>query len=127
MMNSPWPSFFGHLFDYSFEQGGGYFGAQEAMPPVRVVGDYYATADRSTHVYVVNQTAEPPRHVSVSVALYNVDGTRKYVNEAKDIELAPYSSGRTNSSPWQRRLAVAPSSWSLDRRSRRSPASMSWL
>jgi exo-1,4-beta-D-glucosaminidase len=28
MMNSPWPSFFGHLLDYYFEQGGGYFGGQ---------------------------------------------------------------------------------------------------
>ena len=93
MMNSPWPSFFGHLFDYYFKQGGGYFGAKKAMRPVSVVWDYYATADRSTaQVYAVNQTAEPLRHVNVSVAFYNVDGTRKYVNETKDIEVAPYSS-----------------------------------
>ena len=72
MMNSPWPSFFGHLFDYYFKQGGGYFGAKKAMRPVSVVWDYYATADRSTaHVYAVNQTAEPLRHVTVSVAFYN--------------------------------------------------------
>ena len=93
MMNSPWPSFFGHLFDYYFKQGGGYFGAKKAMLPVSVVWDYYATADRSTaHVYAVNQTAEPLRHVTVSVAFYNVDGTRKYVKEAKDLEVAPDSS-----------------------------------
>ena len=93
MMNSPWPSFFGHLFDYYFKQGGGYFGAKKAMLPVSVVWDYYATADRSTaHVYAVNQTAEPLRHVNVSVAFYNVDGTRKYANEAKDLEVAPDSS-----------------------------------
>src|SRR5216683_3103951 len=93
MMNSPWPSFFGHLFDYYFKQGGGYFGAKKAMRPVSVVWDYYATADRSTaHVYAVNQTTEPLQHVNVSVAFYNVDGARKYVNETKDIEVAPYSS-----------------------------------
>ena len=93
MMNSPWPSFFGHLFDYYFKQGGGYFGAKKAMLPVSVVWDYYAPADRSTaHVYAVNQTAEPLRHVNVSVAFYNVDGTRKYANEAKDLEVAPDSS-----------------------------------
>ena len=93
MMNTPWPSFFGHLFDYYFKQGGGYFGAKKAMLPVSVVWDYYATADRTTaHVYAVNQTADPLHHVTVSVAFYNVDGTRKYANEAKDLEVAPYSS-----------------------------------
>lgn len=93
MMNSPWPSFFGHLFDYYFKQGGGYFGAKKAMLPVSAVWDYYATADRSTaHVYAVNQTAEPLQHVKVSVTFYNVDGTRKYADEAKDLEVAPYSS-----------------------------------
>jgi exo-1,4-beta-D-glucosaminidase len=30
--------------------------------------------------------------VNVSVAFYNVDGTRKFANEAKDLEVAPYSS-----------------------------------
>ena len=93
MMNTPWPSFFGHLFDYYFKQGGGYFGAKKAMQPVGVVWDYYATADRSTaHVYAVNQTAEPLHHVNVSVAFYNVDGTRKYANEQKDLEVPAYSS-----------------------------------
>jgi exo-1,4-beta-D-glucosaminidase len=93
MMNTPWPSFFGHLFDYYFKQGGGYFGAKKAMLPVSVVWDYYATTDRSTaHVYAVNQTAEPLRHVNVSVAFYTVDGARKYANESKDLEVAPYSS-----------------------------------
>jgi exo-1,4-beta-D-glucosaminidase len=93
MMNSPWPSFFGHLFDYYFKQGGGYFGAKKAMLPVSIVWDYYATAGRNTaHVYAVNQTAEPLQHVKVSVTFYNVDGTRKYADEAKDLEVAPYSS-----------------------------------
>jgi len=93
MMNAPWPSFFGHLFDYYFKQGGGYFGAKKAMLPISVVWDYYATGDRSTaHVYAVNQTGEPLRRVKVSVSFYNVDGTRKYVDETKDLEIAPYSS-----------------------------------
>jgi exo-1,4-beta-D-glucosaminidase len=93
MMNSPWPSFFGHLFDYYFKQGGGYFGAKRAMLPISVVWDYYAGADRSTaHVHVVNQTADSLRHVNVSVDFYNVDGTRTYGNEKKDVEVAAYSS-----------------------------------
>jgi len=93
MMNGLWPSFFGHLFDYYFKQGGGYFGAKKGMLPISVVWDYYATGDRSTgHVYAVNQTAEPLQHVNVSLAFYNVDGTRKYAKESKDVEIAPYSS-----------------------------------
>ena len=33
MMNNPWPSFFGHLFDDYFKQGGGYFGAKKGLRP----------------------------------------------------------------------------------------------
>jgi len=33
MMNNPWPSVFGHLFDYYFKQGGGYFGAKKGLRP----------------------------------------------------------------------------------------------
>lgn len=82
MMNSHWPSFFGHLYDYYFKQGGGYFGAKKAMQPRTVVWDYYATGDRSAaHVYAVNLTPEALRG-KVTVSLYNVDGSRKYTNSA---------------------------------------------
>jgi exo-1,4-beta-D-glucosaminidase len=82
MMNSQWPSFFGHLYDYYFKQGGGYFGAKKAMQPRTVVWDYYATGDRSRgHVYAVNLTPEP-LHGKVTVSFYNVDGSRKYTNSA---------------------------------------------
>jgi exo-1,4-beta-D-glucosaminidase len=80
MMNSSWPSFFGHLYDYYFKQGGGYFGAKKALQPRSVVWDYYATGNRSTaHLYAVNLTSEP-LHGKVSISLYNVDGSRKYTN-----------------------------------------------
>ena len=59
MMNNPWPSFFGHLFDDYFKPGGGYFGAKKGLRPINVVWDYYASGDRSkAKLYVVNQTAE---------------------------------------------------------------------
>lgn len=80
MMNSSWPSFFGHLYDYYFKQGGGYFGAKKALQPRSVVWDYYATGNRSTaHLYAVNLTSEP-LHGKVSISLYNLDGSRKYTN-----------------------------------------------
>jgi len=40
MMNNPWPSFFGHLFDDFFKPGGGYFGAKKGLRPMTVVWDY---------------------------------------------------------------------------------------
>ncbi len=93
MMNTPWPSFFGHLYDYYFKQGGGYFGAKKAMRPVSVVWDYYATGDRSTgHVFAVNQAERPLRGVTVSVEFFNLDGTRRFVREARGISVDPFSS-----------------------------------
>jgi exo-1,4-beta-D-glucosaminidase len=93
MMDTPWPSFFGHLFDYYFKQGGGYFGAKKALRPVSVVWDYYATGDRSkANVYAVNQSSEPLQHVRASIAFYDIDGTRKYSNEVRDLTVAPHSS-----------------------------------
>jgi exo-1,4-beta-D-glucosaminidase len=89
MMNNPWPSFFGHLFDYYFKQGGGYFGAKKALRPLSIVWDYYATGDRKTaKVYLVNLSQEPKDHLNVSVELYNMDGTRKSFNEVKDVHIA---------------------------------------
>ncbi len=93
MLNNHWPSFFGHLFDYYFKQGGGYFGAKKGLQPVGVVWDYYATGDRSTaHVYAVNQELQPLNNVRVSVRLYNIDGTQKHFAEAKNINVPPSSS-----------------------------------
>src|SRR5438105_13024815 len=37
MMNNPWPSFFGHLFDDYFKHGGGYSGAKKALRPAHIV------------------------------------------------------------------------------------------
>jgi exo-1,4-beta-D-glucosaminidase len=93
MMNNPWPSVFGHLFDYYFKQGGGYFGAKKGLRPINVVWDYYATGDRGiSKIYVVNQTEQPQEHETVSVAYYTLDGTRKYFNEVKDVTIAPHTS-----------------------------------
>src|SRR5438067_5763187 len=91
MMDTPWPSFFGHLYDYYFKQGGGYFGAKKAMQPRSVVWDYYATGDRSTgHVYAVNLTPQPV-HGKVSISFYDLEGNVKYSNAAA-IDVAADSS-----------------------------------
>ncbi len=67
MMNNPWPSFFGHLFDDYYKQGGGYFGAKKGLRPINVVWDYYASGDRSkAKLYVVNQTARGEKQTESS-------------------------------------------------------------
>ena len=93
MLNSQWPSFFGHLFDYYLKPGGGYFGAKKALRPVSVVYDYYATGDRShAKVYVVNQTLEPLNGLRVSAKFYDVDGHEKSSNEVKDLRVGASTS-----------------------------------
>ena len=88
MLNNHWPSFFGHLFDYYFKQGGGYFGAKKGLQPVNVVWDYYATGDGSkAHVFAVNRNQDPLNHVNVVVHFYNLDGSQQRVAEAKDVTI----------------------------------------
>jgi len=48
MMNNPWPSLFGHLFDYYFKQGGGYFGREKGAASADCRVGHYATGDRSS-------------------------------------------------------------------------------
>ncbi len=95
MMNNPWPSLFGHLFDYYFKQGGGYFGAKKALRPLTVVWDYYGSGDRSSaNVYVANQTAEAREKLKVSVAFYNLDGTQKFSKEVKGFNASARASAK---------------------------------
>jgi len=88
MMNNPWPSLFGHLFDAYFKPGGGYFGAKKALRSISVVWDYYATGDRSTaKIYVANLTSEARKQLTVSVAFYHLDGSRKFYQQVKDFSI----------------------------------------
>ncbi|MGA9801193.1 MAG: sugar-binding domain-containing protein [Terriglobales bacterium] len=93
MMNNPWPSFFGHLFDDYFKPGGGYFGAKKGLRPLNVVWDYYATGDRSkAKLYVVNHTPEARDHLRVALEFFDLDGTRKYFTQIGGFSIAPNSS-----------------------------------
>jgi exo-1,4-beta-D-glucosaminidase len=93
MMNNPWPSLFGHLFDDYFKQGGGYFGAKKGLRPVNVVWDYYGSGDRSrAKVYVVNQTSEAREGLKVAVEFFNLSGARKYFTEISGFRVEANSS-----------------------------------
>lgn len=93
MLDNQWPSFFGHLFDYYLEPGGAYFGAKQALRPLNVVYDYYATGDRSVaKIYVVNQTLIARKNLKVVVRFYNIDGTIAHSKLASGIQSAASSS-----------------------------------
>jgi len=93
MMNNPWPSFFGHLFDDFMKQGGGYFGAKKGLRPINVVWDYYASGDRSTaKLYVANQTSKARNGLIVSLEFFDLEGRRKYFKEVKDFSIEPNTS-----------------------------------
>jgi exo-1,4-beta-D-glucosaminidase len=90
MLDSQWPSFFGHLIDYYLKPGGAYFGAKKGLRPLSVVFDYYATGDRRTaHFYVVNQTLKARRGLKATVRFYNLDGSVKFAKELADVNLGP--------------------------------------
>lgn len=93
MMNNPWPSFFGHLFDDFFIQGGGYSGAKKALRPINVVWDYYATGDRSTaKLYVVNQTSTGQSGLTVALEFFDLGGRRVNSKEVNDFSIGPNAS-----------------------------------
>src|SRR6202022_4959112 len=88
MMNNPWPSFFGHLFDDYYKQGGGSFGAKKGLRPINVVWDYYASGDRSrAKMYVVNQTSKPLSHLKAAVEFFNLDGERRFFTETTNFAI----------------------------------------
>ncbi len=93
MLNSHWPSFFGHIIDYYLDPGGAYFGAKKGLRPVSIVYDYYATGDKSTaKIHVVNQTLKPLTNLSASVEFINLDGAVKYTNKKDHLEAGSLSS-----------------------------------
>lgn len=88
MFNEPWPSFFGHLFDYYEKPGGAYFGARKGLRPLSVVFDYYATGDHThAEIRVVNQTVTDRRDLKVRVRVYDLMGRTRYDREAEHIHV----------------------------------------
>jgi exo-1,4-beta-D-glucosaminidase len=75
MLNSHWPSFFGHLFDYYLRPGGAYYGAKAGLRPLSVVFDSYATGDHSqADISVVNQTSADVTGLRARVRVYDLQG-----------------------------------------------------
>jgi exo-1,4-beta-D-glucosaminidase len=77
MLNNAWPSLIWHLYDYYLVPGGGYYGTKKAHEPLHVL---YSYNDRS--VAVVTDIGDLGYAVKVTAALYNLDGTRKWTQDA---------------------------------------------
>lgn len=89
MLNEPWPSFFGHLFDYYEKPGGSYYGAKKGLRPVSVVFDYYATGNhKSAKIRVVNQTLSDRDDLRVRVRFYDLMGHVKYDRQVNRLHVS---------------------------------------
>ena len=91
MLNDPWPSFFGHLFDYFMQPGGAYFGTKKGLRPLSVVFDSYATGDRSiAKVTATNQTNQPQKDLRVRVRIYDLQGALLYQAHNNHVAIAAH-------------------------------------
>jgi exo-1,4-beta-D-glucosaminidase len=88
MFNEPWPSFFGHLFDYYEKPGGAYYGAKKGLRPLSAVFDYYATGDhKQGNIRVVNQTISNRDDLRLRVRVYDLLGHVRYDQQASPIHV----------------------------------------
>ncbi len=93
MLNSPWPSFFGHIIDYYLKPGGAYYGAKQGLKPVSIVFDSYATGNRKTaKIYVVNQTLTPLTDLNALASVINLDGTVMNTSKKEHLDVPALSS-----------------------------------
>jgi exo-1,4-beta-D-glucosaminidase len=93
MLNSHWPSFFGHIIDYYLKPGGAYFGAKKGLRPVNIVYDYYASGDRSkARIFAVNQTLTALSGLQASVDFIDLDGIVRFSNKAAGVSVGPNAS-----------------------------------
>jgi len=75
MLNSHWPSFYGHIIDYYLSPGGAYYGAKKGLRPVSVVFEGYATGDHSqAKIVVFNQSPADVQGLRVRVRVYDLNG-----------------------------------------------------
>lgn len=88
MLNNPWPSFFGHIFDDYLKPGGTYYGAKKGLRPLSVVFDSFATGNHSeAHFTVVNQTPEDQHGLRARIRIYDLDGRLREDKTIKRVEV----------------------------------------
>ncbi len=83
MLNNAWPSLHWHLYDYSLNPAGAYFGARTANEPVHIQYSYDTRA-----IVVVNHTLTPERGLQATVRIHNLDGSVPYQRRLQQIDVA---------------------------------------
>ncbi|TAN07496.1 MAG: glycoside hydrolase family 2 [Rhodanobacteraceae bacterium] len=83
MLDNAWPSLHWHLFDYSMNPAGAYFGAQKANEPVHI---QYSYNDRG--IVLVNHTLADEQGLQARVQVRNLDGSVRYSKRFTEIDLA---------------------------------------
>jgi exo-1,4-beta-D-glucosaminidase len=82
MLNNAWPSLHWHLYDYSLNPAGAYFGAKMANQPVHIQYSYDTRA-----VMLVNHTLTDQHGLHALIRVHNLDGSVPYVRRLQDIDL----------------------------------------
>ena len=83
MLSNPWPSLIWHTYDYYLYPAGTYFGMKKSLEPLHVMYSY-----KTNSVNITNSLLEDYKGLNVQAAIYNLDGSLKYVKEAKS-DVAP--------------------------------------
>lgn len=95
MLNNPWPSFFGHIFDDYLKPGGAYYGAKKGLRPLSAVFDSFATGNHSqAHFTVINQTPEDQHGLQARIRIYDLDGRLREDKTIKQVAVASGGAAR---------------------------------
>ncbi|MGH8199064.1 MAG: glycosyl hydrolase 2 galactose-binding domain-containing protein [Steroidobacteraceae bacterium] len=82
MLNNAWPSLHWHLYDYSLNPAGAYFGAKAANEPLHI---QYAYDTRA--IMLVNHTLVSERGLQAVIRVRNLDGGIRYERHLQNIHL----------------------------------------
>jgi exo-1,4-beta-D-glucosaminidase len=100
MLNSHWPSFYGHIIDYYLSPGGAYYGAKKGLRPLSVVFDAYAKGDHSqARIMLFNQTPGDVQGLRVRVRVYDLNGQVIDDRSAESIQVQFNGSSQVMSLP----------------------------
>ncbi|HEY6517138.1 MAG TPA: hypothetical protein VIY50_13420 [Steroidobacteraceae bacterium] len=94
MLNNAWPSLHWHLYDYSLNPAGAYFGAKTANEPVHIQYSY------DTHAIVlVNHTLVREHGLQAVIRVRNLDDGIRYERHLQNIDLAGNSAQQLTTLP----------------------------
>jgi exo-1,4-beta-D-glucosaminidase len=83
MLNNAWPSLHWHLYDYSLNPAGAYFGAKAANEPVHIQYSY------DTHaIMLVNHTLVSEHGLQAVIRVRNLNDSVRYERHLQNIDLA---------------------------------------